>query len=349
MIPFAGFDMPVQYTGIRDEHLAVRRAAGLFDVSHMGEVRVTGEAAFPFVQRLVTNDISKLYDGRVQYTVMCLDDGGIVDDLLVYRLSSSEFMLVINASNVEKDVAWMREQNPMGASIEDVSGRTALLALQGPASTAILAKLTDLPLGDMASYHAVRMAPGAFLGCEEAILSTTGYTGEIGYEIYCEPERANLVWDRIMDAGQSLGVQPAGLGARDTLRLEAGYCLYGNDISESTSPLEAGLGWVTKLTKDDFIGKSALVAQKDVGLPRRLVGFVLEARGIPRHGYSIEDGDGNPIGVVTSGTQSPVLEQGIGLGYVPNESRFTEPGSQLHIRIRDHAVPARVKKAPLHK
>lgn len=349
MMAFGGFDMPVQYTSIIEEHMVVREAAGLFDVSHMGEIVVSGSKAFDFVQRLVTNDTAKLYDGRAMYTVMCQPDGGIVDDLIVYRLSEEEYMLVVNAANIEKDFGWMRENNPMGATLRNESAETALLALQGPEAFAIAGHLTDESLDELKFYHFKKLPPGAFLGCERAILSHTGYTGERGLEIYCEAEKAVTVWEAVMDAGEGHGLQPAGLGARDTLRLEAGYCLYGNDITEDTNPLEAGLGWVVKLDKGDFIGREALQQVKEEGPSHKLVGFVMEERGIPRHDQAILDPEGHEIGVVTSGSQSPILEEGIGLGYVPNDPVYTEPGSRLAIRSRGRPRMARVQKPPFHK
>ena len=348
MMAFGGFDMPVQYTSIIDEHNAVRERAGLFDVSHMGEVLVQGPRALDFVQNLVTNDAARLYDGKAMYAVMCQEDGGAVDDLLVYRMDEERYLLVINASNIEKDLAWMRDHNPMGAELEDVSEKTALLAIQGPAAPAIVQKLTDLDLGDVKYYHFAETPPGAFVGCERAILSRTGYTGEPGFEIYCEAEKATDVWAALMDAGQADGLQAAGLGARDTLRLEAGYCLYGNDLTKETNPLEAGLGWTVKLDADDFVGKSALERVKAEGLQRKLVGLVMEARGIPRPGYEIL-AEGEAVGVVTSGTQSPVLNKGIALGYVPNEAAYTEPGRPLEVSLRGRPAPATVQKPPFHK
>ena len=351
MMPFGGFEMPVQYSGILDEHRAVREAAGLFDVSHMGEVLVHGPDALAFVQHLVTNDAAALNDGRAMYSVMCRPDGGAVDDLLVYRLAEDRYLLVINASNIEKDLAHIRAQHDAfegNVTVEDQSAQTALLALQGPKAFEIAQSVTDVPL-DITYYHFVQPEPGAFLGCERAILSHTGYTGEKGLEIYCEPERAEAVWNALMEAGEAHGLKPAGLGARDTLRLESGYCLYGHELTEDTTPLEAGLGWVTKLNTDDFVGKSAIAAQKEQGVPRKLIGFVMDERGIPRQDYAITTPDGDPIGTVTSGTQSPMLGQGIGLGYVPNDEAYTAPGSGIGIAVRGRILPATVQKPPFHK
>lgn len=356
MMAFGGFDMPVQYSSIIDEHTAVRTTAGLFDISHMGEVMVRGSEALAFVQRLVTNDASTLYDGRAMYTVMCQPDGGIIDDLIVYQLSEEAFMLVINAANIEKDVAWMRDHNPMGADLTDVSADTALLALQGPDAFSIAQPFTDADLDALKFYHFVQ--DYAFMDRDDVLISHTGYTGERGLELYCSPDDAVSIWNELLDAGQDAGlgpqampmVQPVGLGARDTLRLEAGYCLYGNDINEETNPYEAGLGWVVKLGSGDFIGREALAAVKDEGPARKLVGFVVDEQGIPRHGYPILPPEGDaPIGVVTSGSQSPVLSQGIGLGYVPNEAHYTEAGQSLRIQSRRRALSATVTPPPFHK
>ncbi len=349
MTGFAGYDMPVQYSGILDEHLTVRQAAGLFDVSHMGEVFVRGQQALAFVQHLVTNDAARLYDGKAMYTVMCQEDGGVVDDLLVYRLAEDRYLLVINAANIDKDFAWMHANNPMDADLENASEAVALLAVQGPKSIAIVQKLTDAPLDELKYYHFIEPAPGSFLGCRHAILSRTGYTGETGLEIYCEAESAETVWNAVMEAGRDEGIKPIGLGARDTLRLEAGFCLYGNDLSEATNPYEARLGWITRLDKGDFVGREALRQVKEAGPARKLVGFVMEQRSIPRHGYAILNLEGEEIGVVTSGSQSPVLGQGIGLGYVPNDPAYTEPGAALAISVRGRPFPARVVKPPFHK
>jgi aminomethyltransferase len=360
MMPFAGFDMPVQYAGIIQEHRAVREAAGLFDVSHMGEVRIHGPQARDFVQALVTNDVTKVEPdgteaagvGRAMYCAMCYDDGGTVDDLLVYRLDQNDYLLVVNASNTEKDVAHMRSElgrRAMECTIEDESDQMSLLALQGPRALEILGRITDLPIAEVPYYQFLRPAPGAFMGCERAILSRTGYTGEPGVEIYCENERAAVVWDALLTAGADLGLQPAGLGARDTLRLESGFALYGHELSESITPLEAGLGWVVKLDKGEFTGSEALRHQKDTGVPRRLVAFVMEERGIPRDGYAITDAAGAPAGIVTSGTQSPTLGVGIGLGLVRNDPALTAPGSEIRVDVRGKALAARVKKPPVHK
>lgn len=349
MADFAGFSMPIQYSGIVEEHLAVRNAAGLFDVSHMGEVFVQGPRAFAFVQNLVTNDVANLDNGKALYTVMCRPGGGIVDDLLVYRLREDVYILVINASNIEKDFAWMQENNPMGANLHNTSEHIALMALQGPRTYDIAAQITDLPLQDLPYYRFLRPPSGTFLGGDKVILSRTGYTGEIGLEIYVEAESALRVWDAIMDAGADAGLKPCGLGARDTLRLEAGFCLYGRDLDEQTNPYEARLGWLTKLDKGPFIGRDALRAIKEQGARRILVGFVMEGRGIPRSGYPLETTTGEGIGIVTSGSQSPTLQRGIGLGYIHNDKDLHTPGTSIQVRVRNRAIPARIVKPPFHK
>ena len=349
LVPFAGFAMPVQYEGIIEEHLAVRRTAGLFDVSHMGEVFVRGPHAFDFVQHLVTNDAAKLYNGRAMYTVMCREHGGIIDDLIVYKIADDEYMLVVNAANREKDFDWMVQNNAAKADLDDLSDDIALMAVQGPEAFHIVEQVVGQSLDELKFYHFMTLAPGSLFGSEFALISHTGYTGEPGLEIYCDAGSASSVWDAVMEVGRDSELKPAGLGARDTLRVEAGYCLYGNDITEDTNPLESGLGWLTKLEKDDFIGKAALERVKAGGLRRKLVGFVMEERGIPRSGYPILNAAGEEIGTVTSGTQSPLLQKGIGLGYVPNESTYTDVGSEIVISIRNRPVRARVQKPPFHK
>jgi aminomethyltransferase len=349
MMPFAGYEMPVQYSGILDEHRAVRERAGLFDVSHMGEIRATGPGAFAFVQGLVSNDAGKLTDGRAMYAVMCHDDGGIVDDLLVYRIAEDDYLLVVNASNVEKDWAHMNAHNAAGADLENISDEVALLALQGPKAFEIAERATGLSLSDLPYYHFRVPAPGALVGSRFAVVSHTGYTGEAGLELFVDAGRAEALWGALMEAGAEVDLRPAGLGARDTLRLEAGYSLYGNDLTDTTTPLEAGLGWVTKLDKGDFVGREALAQQKEAGVPRRLVAFVMEDRCIPRHGQTLVDEAGQTLGEVTSGTQSPTLGRGIGMGYVPNDPRYTAPGSAVFVEQRGQRFRARVAKPPLHK
>lgn len=349
MTPFAGYEMPVQYAGIMQEHLSVRRTAGIFDVSHMGEIFVRGPHAAELAQHLVTNDVNSLYDGRALYTVMCLEDGGIVDDLIVYRLAADEYLFVVNAANREKDLNWMIQNNAAKAEIDDVSDAVALIAVQGPRSLSIVEDALGESFDALKFYHFRKSQAGPLAGSAVAFVSRTGYTGEVGVEIYCDAAAASGVWEAVMEAGQDDGLQPAGLGARDTLRIEAGYCLYGSDITEETNPLEAGLGWLTKLDKGDFIGRNAIETTREQGLDRKLVAFVLQERGIPRSGHAILGPDEAEIGVVTSGTQSPVLRQGIGLGYVVNEPAFTDPGSDVLISIRGRTMKAVVRKPPLHK
>ncbi len=349
MMAFGGYDMPVQYSGIIDEHMAVREAAGLFDVSHMGEFSIEGPLAFETVQKLVSNDASKLYDGRAMYTAMCTESGGIVDDLLVYRRSETSYLLVVNASNIEKDWDWVTSNAVPGTEMKDISSSMALLAIQGPVAFDIVQSLCKTSISDLKFYHFLEPAPEDFLGMSDVILSHTGYTGEKGLEIYCKNEDAPAIWRALLEAGEAHGLKPAGLGARDTLRLESGYCLYGNDITEETSPYEAGLGWVTKLNKGDFVGKSALERIKADTPSRKLVGFIMAERGIPRHGHAIVNAEGEEIGIVTSGTQSPLLSKGIGMGYVPNDSRYTSVGSVIGISSRGKAREAIITKPPFHK
>lgn len=343
IVEFAGFEMPIQYGGIVEEHRRVRATVGIFDVSHMGEVEIRGPGALAFVQRITVNDASKLVEGRVQYSAMCYEDGGIVDDLLVYHCGD-HYLLVINASNTEKDLAWMRSHATANVTIEDRSDATGLLAVQGAKSMATLQRLTDLDLGSIQYYHWKR---GRIAGVD-ALVSRTGYTGELGFELYvgADAKAGAALWDAIMEAGREYDIGPVGLGARDTLRLEMGFCLYGNDIDQTTNPLEAGLGWITKIEKGDFLGRATLQAVKQRGVARKLVGFTMSDRAFPRHGYEIH-ADGRRIGAVTSGTFSPVLEKGIGMGYV--EAAHAAPGSPLHILVRDRAVPATVVPLPFVK
>jgi len=343
MVPFAGYNMPVQYTGINAEHETVRKAVGVFDVSHMGEFILKGENALALIQKVTSNDASKLYDGKVQYSCLPNEDGGIVDDLLVYRLDDKTYMLVVNASNIEKDWNWISKYNTDGVEMKDISDRTSLLAIQGPKAAEALQSLTDIDLASMEYYTFNR---GTFAGIDNVIVSATGYTGAGGFEIYFENANAEHIWDAIFKAGEPFGIKPIGLGARDTLRLEMGFCLYGNDIDDKTSPLEAGLGWVTKFSKE-FTNSEALQQQKAAGVQQKLVGFEMIDRGIPRHDYVIVDAEGNNIGRVTSGTQSPSLQKAIGLGYVKNE--FAKEGSEIFISIRDNKVKAKVVKPPFYK
>lgn len=350
MVQFAGFRMPVQYSGIIDEHFAVRNEAGLFDVSHMGEVMVTGESAFDYIQNLVSNDISSLYDGKALYTVMCNKNGGIIDDLLVYRINEFRYMLVINASNRETDIAWMMEsRNAVQAKLTDVSDETGLLALQGPKSLDVLVAATGFDASTLKYYHFTMPTRDSFLGLDGVIISRTGYTGEIGFELYCRSSDTVTIWEALMDVSRSFGLKPVGLGARDTLRLESGFCLHGNEITDIHNPLEAGLGWLTKFDKGDFIGRDALLKIKSGGLQKRLIGFVANERGIPRQGYGLFDMEGNSIGEVTSGTQSPVLKKGIGMGYVSNRLEFTKSGSHIQVSARGKMFRVTVQKPPFHK
>lgn len=345
MVPFAGYEMPVEYTGVRQEHQNVRERAGMFDVSHMGEIWIKGPGAFDLVQKLTSNDLSLISPGRIQYTCFPNDRGGIVDDLLVYAYDQEKYLLVVNASNVEKDFDWIRKQNSFGAEVDNASSRISQLAVQGPAAAALLQLITPVDLSKIPYYH---FLTGEFAGVGEVIISNSGYTGAGGFELYMYNEDGPGIWDRIMEAGREFGLMPAGLAARDTLRLEMGFCLYGNDINESTSPLEAGLGWITKFNEgNQFIHRQELEKQRNGGLRKRLIGFELLERGIPRQHYPILDAKGNPIGEVTSGTMSPMLNKGIGLGYV--EVEHAGSGTEISIGIRNKQVPARVVRPPFYK
>lgn len=349
MMEFGGFEMPVQYSGIMDEHMAVRHDAGLFDVSHMGEVLIQGDRALDLVQHLVTNDASKLYDGRAMYTVMCTPEGGIIDDGIVYRRGENHYLMVLNAANIDQDLAWMHDHNPMNATLEDISRETALLALQGPKALSIAQPFLEDDLDDLKYYHFWERGDGAFLDCDEAIISRTGYTGEPGLELYLPANQAKHVWTALLKAGGDQGLKPAGLGARDTLRLEAGLCLHGNDITEEINPYEARLGWLVKLDKGDFIGREALQEIHEQGPERKLVGFVASERGIPRHDNLLQSLEEEPIGVVTSGTQSPILDTGIGLGYVPSDPRYTEEGRKLKVASQRRSFTVEVTDPPFHE
>jgi aminomethyltransferase len=340
MVEFAGFNMPIQYQGIIAEHKRVRSTVGVFDVTHMGEFEVRGKDAFDFVQRMTTNDVTKLDEGKVQYSSMLYDNGGVVDDLLVYHCGDY-LQLVVNASNMAKDFAWLKEHLSGDVQLIDKSDETALLAVQGPMSLATMQKLTDLDLSQLPYYHFLR---GKVAGID-CIISRTGYTGELGFEVYfpIDQELGNRMWDAIFEAGKEFDIAPIGLGARDTLRLEVGFCLYGNDIDQTTNTLEAGLGWITKLNKGDFVGRDALMQAKAQGLSRRLVGLTVEGRLVPRHGYEIIV-DGQVAGVVTSGTMSPMLEKGIAMAFVP--TACVEPGTVVYVRIRNQDVLAMVTKLP---
>ncbi len=341
MAPFAGYNMPIEYSGLIDEHITVRTVVGVFDVSHMGEFWVKGEKALDFVQKVTSNDASVLTPGKVQYSCFPNGKGGIVDDLLVYCYEPQKYLLVVNAANIDKDWAWCNSQNDLGVVLENASDNTAQLAIQGPKTIETLQSLTDIDLSKIVYYTFVT---GKFLGCE-VILSATGYTGSGGFEIYMRNEDAVKIWDAIFEAGKPYGIKPIGLGARDTLRLEKGFCLYGNDIDDSTSPIEAGLGWITKFVDHkNFIDKNVLLEQKNKGVTRKLVGFTMIDRGIPRHEYPIVDASGNEIGKVTSGTMSPMLKVGIGMGYVKTE--FSKLDSEIFISIRGKNLKAKVVKIP---
>ena len=341
MVEFGGWDMPVQYAGVIEEHLAVRQAAGLFDVSHMGEVEVTGENALPFLQYLTTNNAARLVDGQVQYSALCYPDGGVVDDVTLYRSSAKHFMFCVNAANTDKDFAWMQqalaESGIEGVTLRNVSDDYAQIALQGPKADEILAQLTDVPLDKISYYH---FAEGEVAGTP-MIISRTGYTGSGGFELYLPPAAAPEIWQRLTDVGAPLGLVPVGLGARDTLRLEKGYALYGHELSAEISPLEAGLGWIVKLDKGDFIGSNVLRAQKDNGVPRRSVGLKMIDRGIPREGYPVYAGD-RQIGVITSGTMSPSLKVGIGLALVEPAALHAE----IEVGVRNRRLKAELVRTP---
>ena len=341
MIPFAGFIMPVRYSSDIEEHMTVRQGVGVFDVSHMGEFKIEGPHALDLIQRVTSNDASKLVDGQAQYSCLPNETGGIVDDLIVYKLKDNDYLLVVNASNIEKDWNWIAARNTQGAVMKNISDNICLFAVQGPKAKGVLQKLTAVDLSQIAYYHFV---VGDFAGVANVILSNTGYTGAGGFEIYCPAADAEKVWYAIFEAGKNENIKPIGLGARDTLRLEMGFCLYGNDIDDSTSPLEAGLGWITKFTKP-FTNSEALQKQKESGVARKLVGFKMVDKGIPRHDYDILNNEGRKIGRVTSGTQSPLLGQGIGLGYV--ETAFSKPGSEIFISVRGKGLKAQVSKTPL--
>ncbi|WP_149242181.1 glycine cleavage system aminomethyltransferase GcvT [Dyadobacter sp. 32] len=343
IVPFAGFEMPVRYSSDLEEHHAVRNHVGVFDVSHMGEFSVKGPKALDLIQKVSANDASVLYDGKVQYSYLPNSQGGIVDDLLVYRYAADDYMLVVNASNIDKDWEWIQSHNTEGVAMENLSDNLCLLAVQGPDATATLQKLTEVDLSSM-EYYTFQV--GTLAGISHVIISATGYTGAGGFEIYIQKENAQGMWDAIFEAGREFNIQPVGLGARDTLRLEKGFCLYGNDINDQTSPLEAGLGWVTKFTKD-FINSDSLKEQKAAGLTNKLVGFEMIDRGIPRGHYELCDAAGNRLGEVTSGTQSPTLQKGIGMGYVP--IAYSKPDTEIFVKVRERILKAKVVKLPFVK
>ena len=343
MVEFAGYNMPVSYSGLNDEHATVRNAVGVFDVSHMGEFILKGDKALDLIQAVTSNDAAVLVDGKAQYSCLPNGKGGIVDDLIVYRIDEKTYLLVVNASNIKKDWDWISKHNTYGVDMKDISERTSLLAVQGPKATATLQKLTDINLSEIPYYA---FAKGKFAGIDNIVISNTGYTGAGGFELYFDNDKAEHIWNEVFKAGEEFGIKPIGLGARDTLRLEMGFCLYGNDIDDTTSPLEAGLGWITKFTKE-FTDKAFLEKQKAEGVKRKLVGFEMIDRGIPRHDYIITDANNNPIGKVTSGTQSPTLNKAIGMGYV--DSAYAKADSEIFVQIRDKAIRAKVVKIPFLK
>lgn len=345
MAEFAGFNMPISYSGINDEHATVRNHVGVFDVSHMGEFILKGEKAIDLIQYVTSNDASKLAPGKVQYSCFPNGKGGIVDDLLVYRLGEKEWMLVVNAGNIDKDWNWVVKNNSFGAELHNISDKCGLLAIQGPDAIHVLQKLTDVSLNEIPYYE---FRKGVFNGMENVLISNTGYTGAGGFEIYFETkgDAAEKLWKAIFGAGKEFGIKPVGLGCRDTLRLEMGFCLYGNDIDDTTSPIEAGLGWITKFSKD-FIDKDFLQKQKENGVEKKLVGFEMIDRGIPRHGYEIKNAGGEKIGEVTSGTQSLSLQKAIGMGYV--KAAYSKEGNEIYISIRDKSLKAKIVEIPFLK
>ncbi len=343
MLPFAGYNMPITYEGVNAEHETVRTAVGVFDVSHMGEFFLSGPNALALIQKVTSNDAAVLTDGRVQYSCLPNNEGGIVDDLLVYKIKDEEYLLVVNASNIEKDWNWIASQNDLGVEMVNRSDDYSLLAIQGPKAVEALQSLTSVDLASIKYYH---FTIGNFAGFDNVIISATGYTGAGGFEIYCKNDQAEAIWNKVFEAGAPFGIQPIGLAARDTLRLEMGFCLYGNDINDSTSPIEAGLGWITKFNKE-FTNSANLKAQKEAGVSRKLIGFEMQEKAIPRHDYEIVDANGNNIGIVTSGTMAPSLNKGIGMGYVTTENSAVD--SEIFIRIRKKDVAAKVVKMPFYK
>jgi aminomethyltransferase len=343
MVPFAGYMMPVQYEGINIEHETVRNGVGVFDVSHMGEFHLKGKNALALIQKVTSNDASVLVDGKIQYSCLPNNDGGIVDDLLVYRITEDHYFLVVNASNIEKDWNWISSHNDLGVEMTNVSDDLSLLAVQGPKASQALQSLTDIDLAGM-EYYTVKI--GTFAGIGDVIISATGYTGSGGFEIYFKNKDAEHIWNAIFKAGEKFGIKPIGLAARDTLRLEMGFCLYGNDINDTTSPIEAGLGWITKFTKN-FTNSEALKKQKEEGVSKKLVAFEVVEKAVPRHDYEIVNEEGENIGVVTSGTMSPSLKKGIGMGYV--KTAYAKLGTKIFIQIRNKAIPATVVKLPFYK
>ena len=343
MVPFAGYNMPVSYEGVNIEHETVRNNVGVFDVSHMGEFLVLGPNALDLIQKVTSNDASKIVDNQAQYSCFPNTTGGIVDDLIVYRINNEKWLLVVNASNIEKDWNWINSHNSVGAELINVSEDYSLFAIQGPKAVQAMQSLTSIDLNNIKFYH---FQIADFAGVKNIIISATGYTGSGGFEIYCKNNEAEQIWKEIFNAGNNFNIKPIGLAARDTLRLEMGYCLYGNDINDTTSPIEAGLGWITKFTKN-FINSDNLLKQKELGTQRRLVAFELDERGIPRQGYDILNNQGDKIGKVTSGTMSPTLAKGIGMGYIPTNLKSV--GTKLYIQIRKKIIPATIVKLPFYK
>jgi len=343
MLPFAGYNMPILYEGVNAEHEIVRTSVGVFDVSHMGEFLLSGPNALALIQKVTSNDAATLTIGRAQYSCLPNAEGGIVDDLLVYKMKEEEYLLVVNASNIEKDWNWISSHNDLGVVMQNLSDEYSLLAIQGPKAVEAMQSLSSLDLSQIEYYH---FQVGDFAGVNDVIVSATGYTGAGGFEIYCKNADVEHIWNQVFEAGKAFNIQPIGLAARDTLRLEMGFCLYGNDINDTSSPLEAGLGWITKFNKE-FTNSANLKKQKEAGVTKKLVGFEMQERAVPRHDYEIVDTSGNGIGIVTSGTMSPSMNKGIGLGYVSSE--FSGVDSDIYIRIRKNDVPAKVVKLPFYK
>ena len=343
LVPFAGFNMPVQYEGVTVEHETVRNGVGVFDVSHMGEFLLSGPNALALIQKVTSNDASTLTIGRAQYSCLPNNQSGIVDDLIVYKIKEEQYLLVVNASNIEKDWDWISSHNDLGVEMKNLSDDYSLLAIQGPKAVEAMQSLTSINLAEIKYYH---FEVADFAGIEHVIISATGYTGSGGFEIYCKNSEVEQIWNKVFESGAAFGIKPIGLAARDTLRLEMGFCLYGNDINDTTSPLEAGLGWITKFTKE-FTNSENLKKQKEEGVTKKLVGFELLERGIPRHDYEIVDADGNNIGIVTSGTMAPTVGKGIGMGYVKTE--LADVDSEIYIQIRNNKVKAKVVKMPFYK
>ena len=343
MLPFAGYNMPILYKGVNAEHETVRNAVGVFDVSHMGEFLISGSNALPLIQKVCSNDASTLTIGKAQYSCLPNNDGGIVDDLIIYKMKEEQYLLVVNASNIDKDWDWISAHNDLGAEMKNLSEDYSLLAIQGPKAVEAMQSLTSLDLAAIPYYH---FEVADFAGIDNVIISATGYTGSGGFEIYCKNDQVEQIWNKVFEAGAAFGIKPIGLAARDTLRLEMGFCLYGNDISDTTSPLEAGLGWITKFNKE-FTNSENLKKQKEEGVTRKIVAFEMQERAVPRHDYEIVDATGTVIGIVTSGTMSPSMNKGIGLGYVTVANSAID--SEIFIRIRKNYVPAKVVKLPFYK